>query len=290
MKNILLVDDESIDLQWMEKLIVNNLNFVKVIQTAHSGPEGLRVLETEKVDIILSDIRMPIMSGTDFAYQAKQINPSIKIIFISGHEEFEYAKEAIKLSASGYLLKPVDDAELLELITKVCEEIEASEQERNKLTEILNEANQELLLRWLEGGSISNGVDQFKSYLSAYAHARTMVGIIEADEINGNNVSIKEESSGCMGTIQSAIQSYLQDKQLGLSIPMNSSRVVLITELDEARASSELEDLIKGLNRKFAVSVTIGMSTYGWGIDSLGTAFRQAKSALSAKWFLGKTD
>lgn len=290
MRNVLLVDDESIDLIWMEKLIENSLPSVNVIQKVHSGQEGLKVMETEKVDIIVSDIRMPMMTGTDFAFIAKEMNPAVKIIFISGHKEFEYAKDAIQLNASGYLLKPVDDAEFIGLLTRVCEEIEASEQEYNKLTEILNVANQELLLRWLEGSSTGDGIEQIKLFLSNYANVKTLVILIELDELNWNIVNIEEEHrANYIAHVLEDVHRYLQEKQLGLIMFMKSSCVLMITDHDEDTVSNELEGLMQWLKEKSSASVTAGMSSYVTGLDSLQLAFRQAKSALSAKWFLGKS-
>ncbi|MNC75703.1 Transcriptional regulatory protein YpdB [compost metagenome] len=84
--------------------------------TASSGFNALKIMEEERIDIILSDIRMPIMTGTEFARRAKVLSPKTKIVFISGHEDFSYAKEAIEINASGYLLKPVQDKDLYEML------------------------------------------------------------------------------------------------------------------------------------------------------------------------------
>ena len=95
-------------------------------------------MEQERIDLILSDIRMPIMSGMEFARKAKEINPHVHIIFISGHQDFGYAKEAIQLNASGYLLKPVDDNELNEMLIQLCAKIEKERKQHISLSETLS--------------------------------------------------------------------------------------------------------------------------------------------------------
>lgn len=92
-----------------------------VCAAASSGFEALEVLRSQTVDIIVTDIRMPIMSGMELARRALalELNPKPKIIFVSGHEDFQYAKQAISMSASGYVLKPVDDADMRRTLEEV---------------------------------------------------------------------------------------------------------------------------------------------------------------------------
>ena len=115
---------------------------------AISGFAALKIMEQKRIDLILSDIRMPIMSGMEFARKAKEINPHVHIIFISGHQDFSYAKEAIQLNASGYLLKPVDDGELNDMLIQLCSKIENERKQDISLSETLSLVHQELLLRW----------------------------------------------------------------------------------------------------------------------------------------------
>ena len=63
-------------------------------------------------DIVITDIRMPGMDGLDFIERARELNPEIVFVIISGYSDFDFAKRAIKYGVSDYLLKPIDEAEL----------------------------------------------------------------------------------------------------------------------------------------------------------------------------------
>ena len=96
---------------------------------------------------------MPIMSGIDFARRAKKLQPQARIVFISGHEDFGYAREAIEIAASGYLLKPVEDQELYDLLGSLCAKVEQEREQSRAMLQTLSLANGELLLRWLNDAS-----------------------------------------------------------------------------------------------------------------------------------------
>lgn len=153
--NVLLVDDEAVDLEWLRRRVLASSLDIAVVGIANSGFNALKIIEQLKVDIILSDIRMPIMSGTDFARRAKLIHPKIKIVFISGHEDFSYAKEAIQINASGYLLKPVKDKDLYEMLGSLCTAIEQEREQNRSLSEALSLVNKELILRWFDETSLN---------------------------------------------------------------------------------------------------------------------------------------
>lgn len=99
-------------------------------------------MKQQDIDILLSDIKMPRMIGLELAEQAKQINPAIKIVFISGYDDFEYVKIAVKINAYEYILKPVRTVELTACIQKVVEDIAEETRERQGKNDLLNIVNE----------------------------------------------------------------------------------------------------------------------------------------------------
>ncbi|WEM63584.1 response regulator [Streptococcus parauberis] len=114
MYHVLLVDDEYMILQGLKMLIDwEHLGF-QVVATAKSANQALRLLDQEHIDVLISDVNMPEMSGLDLIEKAKEINPQIQTMIISGYQEFDYVKKAMELEAKAYLLKPIDKHELEE--------------------------------------------------------------------------------------------------------------------------------------------------------------------------------
>lgn len=119
MYSMLLVDDESLVLERMEKHIDWSQMDIVVVDTAKNGKEGLRKALLHRPDFILTDIKMPIMNGLDFAKQAQEQLSSTQIIFLTGYNDFQFVKSALQLRAANYLLKPIQIEELTETIEEM---------------------------------------------------------------------------------------------------------------------------------------------------------------------------
>ncbi|WP_257984252.1 response regulator transcription factor [Neobacillus cucumis] len=114
-KSILLVDDE----RWVRtalKWTINNLNLpLYVMHECGNGLEALDWMKQNEVDLIMSDIRMPIMDGMSFVKELSRLKKRPDVIVISVHDEFQFVQQAIRTGVTDYLLKPVEETEL-----KVC--------------------------------------------------------------------------------------------------------------------------------------------------------------------------
>ena len=120
---LLIVDDEKLDREGLSRQLDWDAYSVCKVFLAKNGPTALEILRSNEIDLLLTDVKMPAMSGIDLARHAQQINPSIKIIFISGYDDFEYMKGAIQINAYEYILKPVQTEELAACITDVVNSI-----------------------------------------------------------------------------------------------------------------------------------------------------------------------
>ena len=108
MFHLIIVDDKkSIRKGLMEFIDWNELGF-SVIGDFSSAAEAIRFVESECVDVIMTDIVMPDVNGLELIREVKLINPEIKVIILSAYEKFEYAQEAVRLGAVHYLTKPVN--------------------------------------------------------------------------------------------------------------------------------------------------------------------------------------
>ncbi len=116
---VLMVDDEFMILKGLERMIDWEGLGLQLAATASHGEEALAVINQQSIDIIITDINMPRLSGIEFIEQVKNQEHRIEFIFISGYEKFEYVKSGISLGASDYLLKPIDRDELHQALKKV---------------------------------------------------------------------------------------------------------------------------------------------------------------------------
>ena len=136
---ILLVDDEEEVIQAiMKKIDWNSLGF-SVIGYACNGVKAFEMVEEFQPDVIMTDIKMPYMDGLELSNRVKAEFPAAKILFFTGFDEFEYAKEAVHLEAEEYILKPINSAELTNIFTQL----------KRKLDQEINEKrNVEILQKY----------------------------------------------------------------------------------------------------------------------------------------------
>lgn len=125
---LIIVDDEIEIANRIASKISGESGFV-VSGIAHNGADAFELIEKDGADALLTDIHMPYVDGIELSRMVKAQYPKIKIAFLTGYDEFEYAKEAIKLDVVQYLLKPIDDQEfnnfLVKLKSKLDEEYQA---------------------------------------------------------------------------------------------------------------------------------------------------------------------
>lgn len=130
MLKVFLVEDEIV----MREGIKNNINWEKegfqFVGEASDGELAYPLIQKARPDILITDIRMPFMDGLELSRLVKQEMPELKIIILSGYDEFDYAKEAIKIGITDYLVKPISGAQLLEAVKKVARIVEEEKQQR----------------------------------------------------------------------------------------------------------------------------------------------------------------
>ena len=134
--SVLLVDDEEEVLQViMKKLSWAQMGF-EIAGYARNGIEALELAEELQPDVVMTDIKMPYMDGLTLCKKLKEQYPNIKVIIFSGFDEFEYAKEAIKIEAEEYILKPVDSNELRELFERMKDKLDKENDERRGVEQL----------------------------------------------------------------------------------------------------------------------------------------------------------
>ncbi|MFS0774471.1 response regulator [Neobacillus sp. 3P2-tot-E-2] len=123
-KTILIVDDEPRTRQGLKKNLDAWANGNYQIITASNGEEAIQMMKENKVHILITDIRMPEITGLELLKIAKELNIFPVIIVISAYSEFEYAQEALRLGVINYLLKPISKKALIEAVEEALKEVE----------------------------------------------------------------------------------------------------------------------------------------------------------------------
>lgn len=136
MVTLLIADDEQLERQALRHIIEKNCDGITILGETGDGTSAVRIAAAEKPDIILMDIRMPELNGLDAAKAIRNTLPATEIVILTAFDEFNYAKQALSLGATEYLMKPVRPNDLLNALTAVVAKITESKRKMMEETEL----------------------------------------------------------------------------------------------------------------------------------------------------------
>ncbi|WP_284646127.1 response regulator [Paenibacillus silviterrae] len=156
--NLLIVEDEV----RLRNALANNIPWekhgIEVVGKAANGKEALELIDRKKPNLLLLDLQMPEMDGLSLARRLREADPLMKIVILSGHDDFTYAQAALELGVVSYLLKPAGDQEILETMLKAAERLRRELEQRHNEDELrqkwklhLPQLVNEFFQSWLTG-------------------------------------------------------------------------------------------------------------------------------------------
>lgn len=151
MYRILIVDDERIEREGIKYLIGREKGDYEICE-ASNGKQALDVLHSKKVDLLMTDIRMPHMDGLELSRKAREEYSDLQIVIFSGYSDFSFAQEAIQYGVLDYVLKPVDPERFHQVLAKAQEKIVHRHQQNAQKQKEKNYLQQYFLLSYLYSG------------------------------------------------------------------------------------------------------------------------------------------
>jgi len=119
MYSVMIIDDEYMILKGLEKIISWPDYGFKIVKSARNAKQALDYLSTNEVDLIITDVNMPKISGLEFVKIAKESGHQFEFMILSGYQEFDYVRTGLKLGAVDYILKPIDSKALVDSLNKI---------------------------------------------------------------------------------------------------------------------------------------------------------------------------
>jgi len=295
MIKVFLVEDEILIRNGIKNSIEWEKEGYEFVGEASDGELALPVILKEKPDILITDIRMPFMDGLELSRLVKKELPNVKILILSGYDEFDYAKEAIKIGVTEYLLKPISSASLLNTLKEVSEQIFLEKEEKELRNLYLQEMkeNEELKKMKFFGDLISGSISLadaiergkiFQMNLSARVYKIVLFKIQQKiNETNplGFSVEIYEEVENsienmpCIYSFQRGIDGW----------------AFLLTADGTEDMENREQDLIKVLEKIVAKYSQIeyfgGIGSAVFRLRELNQSFREADLAFSSRFTHG---
>ncbi|HPX13529.1 MAG TPA: response regulator [Treponemataceae bacterium] len=285
MYSVFLVDDEVVVREGIRNSIPWDETEYTLVGEAPDGEMALAILKDIKPDILITDIRMPFLDGLALARIVKKTQPWIKIIILSGHDEFSYAQEAISIGVEEYLLKPVSSGSMLECLHKVAGRLDEEKKQRNdaeNLKRRVMSSNDIMKEKWLcdlvsGAASTSSAMEQAREFDVDIVSQVYAVAIAELCCEKTNSTEL-ERAKSIIESLASASEGIL----------CFSSGVDTITFIIKGKDGDTVEEsaysLAQGIkyeterNTNSLISVGIGSSVNRIGL--LPQSWSNAKSAL----------
>lgn len=269
MNKILIADDEK----WIRlglKVKLNEFGYrFKEIYEAKNGVEALQIIRNEQPNIVITDIRMPKKSGIELIEEGLEISPNSIFIVISGYADFEYAEKAINMGAKGYLLKPLNDNNLKEIINKTIKELER----RKEIKEL--QLNSERLDNYYRKESLINsfilegkeGIDSEEKLLSQYSYFTLIIVNIDVSSYIKSRFKYEDLKllKFSIKNIFNEVASSRKEHYFICNNPINQNQLIVLNgdyTINEARnfINEKLENITDSIKEYLNISITLGVS------------------------------
>ncbi len=289
---VFLVEDEMV----IRRGIKNSIDWEKegyiFCGEASDGELAYPMIIKEKPDILITDIRMPFMDGLELCKLVKKELPNIKILILSGYDEFDYAKEAIRLGVTEYLLKPISSGKLLEALNGVSESIRREKEDKDLVRKYMEEMRentehekQKFFEQMIAGNlSMADALETGKKYemnLSAGMYNLLLFRFTLGKE-NRKSGELLGEAEYAIEKLTERLE-YVFEFQRGVE-----GRAFLLMADNEEQMSERVKELSKDLEEIMKNYSTIayfgGIGQPVARLRELEESFREAERALAARF------
>ncbi|MGA2612522.1 MAG: response regulator [Spirochaetia bacterium] len=189
MWKVLIADDEPKIRRGLRSTIERIRPDMKVVAEAEDGERALALVQKEKPDILMIDVRMPFLNGLDLIQKINDVWRDCVIVVVSGHDEFEYAQRALKLKVFEYVLKPVPQDVLSSVLVRAEEELTAARRRRHYLSWAQEQLErnmpifrEQLLRDWVRGRLSHSEIEEQAAFLGIVTVGYRMVSLIRIME------------------------------------------------------------------------------------------------------------
>jgi two-component system response regulator YesN len=298
----LIVEDEML----VRMGLKNSINWEKfdmvVVGDAADGQTAWNIYNQENPDIVITDIRMPVMNGIELITKIREHDRITKILILTCVEEFDIAREAMSLEVSDYILKlNMTEKDIESVLQKLKNELDQNHDRQNYkyVTDAEKGVVKEQILKaFLFYEQIS--VEQFTSYVKTnklcLKPEHLVLCIMEIDHFEEVNAKFKTKEGKLIRiSVISLLKELLDGAKIGEAFRDTDKRYIIIfsltSPLDQKDSYAEIRsithNIIDIMNIYLGISVTLGMSSIKDGFCCLADLYNEATSTLDLKYFLG---
>ena len=291
MIRILVADDEKVTRHGIITMLQRGLREDIECLEAGNGQEALEIVQSQLIHLIITDICMPLCSGLEFVEKLRKTDSKMTVVIVSGFENFEYAKQAVRLGVKDYITKPIQKDEFLGLIESCIADIQKwqmdirTEYEKSlKQNRIFLEVRKERLMSLLQGKEIEKSLERLHDLDVIFPLPFYFTAVVEYE--------INDGVEECIDfVVEDMLEDYLQRKSRKnylLLSPRKGQTALLfgIQEISQRELICRLfPDIIFMLKQQIRAKVIVGIGTIVFDIRKISESFRRSCLAADMKIF-----
>jgi len=291
---VLIVDDEHLVRSLLRRCIDWKSIGMEIIGEATSGEEAINLADKYRPDLVFTDICMANTDGIEFADIIIKKYPNIKVVVISGYDDFKYAQRSIRVGIKEYLLKPIDDEVVLKTALKMKVEIEKEREViyeynifKKQFAENLPFLEERLFNRLIHPSINIVELERQMDYLHLkFKNENFQLVVIEIILGNEDNYTKKEKIYDIK--IVDKLEAYLK-KYLDIYIFFDDNyNIVIINNGDEINFEEALANIEDNTLKNIKCSYSVGIGTIKHRIENIEKSYNEALVALNYRTILGK--
>jgi two-component system, response regulator YesN len=303
MIKVLIIDDEPFIREGLRKTINWKTLHCTVVGEAENGVEAIEKIDILMPDIVITDIMMPGHNGLELTQYLKDNHPQIKIIFLTGYNDFSFAQQAIRLGAFDFVLKPTNTDELEKVIARARDEILKCNSEmiqHEKLLEVIDRSLPILKDKFISDLLYSNSVRAYEieeklSFFGINIESFIIMCVEIDNFLEFNKKSTEEEKLLQIFSVKEMIEELMNRCKFKCIINCNQNAFSVILQFSK----NESEELLKTgiisiaeeLRNKFencsTFTISVGISHYYDKVSNIKKAYTEAVKCLENRFYIG---
>jgi two-component system response regulator YesN len=301
--NILIVDDEAT----VRHSIINNTNWNSLgfdcVGDCENGSEAIEEIDKFQPDVVLTDIAMPYVDGLQLTKYILEKYPRIKVIILTGYDDFDYAQQAVKLKAYDFILKPITADELRKLLVKLKENLDEEIRKLQNISKIEKQVKESMPLlkerflnRLVSGhpneGNIENKLEYFDIHFNTDKFLVFIVDVDDYGEFSTMQLSGVEDELVYYAVLN-ITEEIVSKYGSGTIFQNNNEKTIVILNDDNITDYKEkiigmCEEIRQVIEKYLKLTVTIGVGRLCSGLNNISHSYNGAVTSLNYRFVQGK--
>lgn len=284
----ILVDDEDIIREGISKFIDWTSLGLELVGQAANGREAVELVKMMAPEVIVTDVKMPMMSGIELLALAKDQKPDCVVIMISSYDQFEYAQQSLNLGAYAYLLKPIDTDKLIQLLKEAVlkiQKVRSGEKILNTYKDVLEQTQKNILDNKIKLMALGGRVDALNEAEAQYLGQFTKFCVAS---VNTERPRYHEES------FMEEMRSHLEEWKAGhgdvadIKQFQNQDRITVFCVMAKGNVAIYFRKLL-AIYSQYYIEAVLGISNTVGTVRELSSAYRQSLEAVEYRFFTDRS-